>query len=834
MKIEEIQKICLKFNLTTANDIEHYSLAQLVFMIVDRVNEIIRGFNIQSDEISNMLTSGISEAVSDKLEEWITNGTLEDILLLGNKVNYEQFGAIGDGLTDDTEAIYQAHIFANEHNLPIEAKANKTYLIRKAKEIPVKTNVNWNGCHFIIDDTNVSNSERLTPVFKVLSDKTKIELSNPSFTLNKTTKTISELSGKGECLVEFINANKKQFIRKGSNENTGSSQAEYCLVDNGGNIMSDIHWNFSGLTKVVIMPVDKEILTIENGNFKTIHNQMQGDSLYFERGIYIERSNVNIEKINWEVGEYGVNGSPYNGMLHLDRTAYVHIKDCQLPSIKSFLKSDGKTSMGTYGLRVDRSCEISLDHLHSNTKDETLWGFMTSNHSKDIKIFNSQISRIDAHESIHHLTVKDSKIGWQGIQLVGFGELIVEGCQFIGCGVMINLRSDYGSLFDGTIHLKNNKWIVGDIDYQPKIVAYSNNGTHDFGYKCKFPNLDIENLYIDDQKMTSENYNRFILIPNFDSNAGDVTSLDYTYPYCMPRYMRFKNVKTFNRKIKCFYSPLNLMSDRKSSYQVISELKNTGNHENRDLKIEPNLLIEIEDVDLWQESNPSKSTSSLYHLFTGVSIDMDDYYRPVTYLDVPYYKVIPEFHIKNCKDIHASLLAHVGIIHLEGCTVKQIVCASGGTMSKGSATRCIFNPDNLTSNITMLKVNDYNFNFVGCQFLEPKLNGQSITDKNTLCNIYNFANAFRISDSQSMVVKCRMSGCKIYDGFPINVVNNTYHVFGFDYESDHNFEKLFRRYGSSSDRPSESSRVGYVPYGHIYRDTSVNKSYIYFGEWIEL
>ncbi|NLL83614.1 MAG: hypothetical protein GX230_05160 [Lentisphaerae bacterium] len=37
-------------------------------------------------------------------------------------VTYEAFGAVGDGKTDDVPAIYQAHEFANNENLPVKAR----------------------------------------------------------------------------------------------------------------------------------------------------------------------------------------------------------------------------------------------------------------------------------------------------------------------------------------------------------------------------------------------------------------------------------------------------------------------------------------------------------------------------------------------------------------------------------------------------------------------------------------------------------------------------------------------------------------------------------------
>ena len=47
-------------------------------------------------------------------------------------VSYEQFGAKGDGVTDDMPAIVAAHAYANEKGLSVKAKNGKTYFIGNA------------------------------------------------------------------------------------------------------------------------------------------------------------------------------------------------------------------------------------------------------------------------------------------------------------------------------------------------------------------------------------------------------------------------------------------------------------------------------------------------------------------------------------------------------------------------------------------------------------------------------------------------------------------------------------------------------------------------------
>ena len=55
-------------------------------------------------------------------------------------VNYEQFGAVGDGVADDAEAIRKAHDYANEHGLKVLANPDGKYRIGAVeKSIEIKT-----------------------------------------------------------------------------------------------------------------------------------------------------------------------------------------------------------------------------------------------------------------------------------------------------------------------------------------------------------------------------------------------------------------------------------------------------------------------------------------------------------------------------------------------------------------------------------------------------------------------------------------------------------------------------------------------------------------------
>lgn len=87
-------------------------------------------------------------------------------------VRYSNFGAAGDGETDDMDAIAATHAFANQHGLTVRADGGSTYYIGgKNRTAVIRTNTHFGKAEFIIDDTRVEN--RNAHVFLVGSGQLK-------------------------------------------------------------------------------------------------------------------------------------------------------------------------------------------------------------------------------------------------------------------------------------------------------------------------------------------------------------------------------------------------------------------------------------------------------------------------------------------------------------------------------------------------------------------------------------------------------------------------------------------------------------------------------------
>ncbi len=100
-------------------------------------------------------------------------------------ITYEQFGAVGDGVTDDMPAIAKAHDEANRLGLPVKAKEGAVYYI-SPKECPatVQTSVDWTGAKFIFDDRDCENIH--APVFRVTASEAPVPLEIPSLVRGQT------------------------------------------------------------------------------------------------------------------------------------------------------------------------------------------------------------------------------------------------------------------------------------------------------------------------------------------------------------------------------------------------------------------------------------------------------------------------------------------------------------------------------------------------------------------------------------------------------------------------------------------------------------------------
>ena len=275
-----------------------------------------------------------------------------------NAVFYKDFGAVGDGVTDDFHAIKAAHDYANEHKLPVYAEAGKIYYIgdapiAKREFISIKTTTHWDGAEFILDDAKIPVEHKFPkhivkgvevdsedyikagddettcdrclkkvskdptgctcnysgwhtlPVFKIESDyaieNISEQFAGTSLMIGDTCLRTSdgEVWRPGRNMLVKVECDSiRRYIRLGGNEDNGSAQTEILIVDAEGNIDKDtpVTWDYRKLTKVLAKCVDDEPITVGGGEERATVTTYanQGPNYYYMYGRNIKVTRSNV------------------------------------------------------------------------------------------------------------------------------------------------------------------------------------------------------------------------------------------------------------------------------------------------------------------------------------------------------------------------------------------------------------------------------------------------------------------------------------------------------------------------------------------------------------
>lgn len=452
-------------------------------------------------------------------------------------VTYEQFGANGNDTLDDFTAIKAAHEEANKYLLKVRADDNATYYLYKtsgADHISIKTDTNWGNANFVIIDSDleVTDAAAKNHIFKIESDNSMLRYyPTGSSDISKILKAINENGGikstefatldfglGRDALVYLYNNNHKNYVRFGSNKNTGEAQREFIYLNADGTVASDtgLLFDYTEITHIDILFVDDRPITVDGGIFTTVANQMSLDSsFYVKRGINVCRSNATVQNIKHYIEGEGDTGAPYNGFLAISECSGVTIKDSILTAHKTYpLPGSSSTFMGTYDLApTDCNRLLILRVTQSNFFEDDgvtptkigaggLWGIMGSNRCKNLTYEECTLSRFDAHQGTLGAKIIKSNVG--AITLIGGGKFeLIESKVYAQNANLITLREDYGSLWHGDILVKDTEMVLPST-FSANTVnilsAYWNEnelnnpgnksmceGPHDFGYDCYMP-----------------------------------------------------------------------------------------------------------------------------------------------------------------------------------------------------------------------------------------------------------------------------------------------------------------------------------------------------------
>jgi hypothetical protein len=472
-------------------------------------------------------------------------------------VSYEAFGAVGDGVADDLPAIVEAHAFANTHGLPVKTKPGATYhLGRRALTAIVATDTDWSTSRFVIDDTDVENHR--ASLFAVRSLLEPVTLAIPRLTRDQQRLDVRPPR---DCWVRVENNRKRLYIRRGLNQNNGAPQRDCFILRRDGAIEGAIDWDYETITRIEARPIDERPLVLQGGVFTTTANRMKQENgyNYWSRNIAITRSNTTVVAVTHHVvGETDV-GHPYSGFLSVSGCANVTLRDCVVTGHKTYTTIGAAAkpvSMGTYDLSANEVVNFTMVGCRmDNICDPTRWGVIGTNFCKNILLENCTLSRMDTHQGVSGTyTIRGCTLGHAGLNAIGRGTLTIENSTLNGRS-LLSFRGDYGSTWEGTVVIRNSRWIPAcGAAVQPYLINASNDGQHDFGYPCFMPReITIDGLVIDDTNHPKDYQGPFLFTDPDGPTAGEGAR---PFPYRLTEQVTIRNLTTASgRKLRTSPDP---------------------------------------------------------------------------------------------------------------------------------------------------------------------------------------------------------------------------------------------------------------------------------------
>jgi len=312
-----------------------------------------------------------------------------------DSVYYSDFGAVGDGKTDDFLAIYNTHEFANDTGKTVKADSKDTYYIcdtrigSKATTVTIQTDVDWCGANFIIDDTSLVAKRELNNLlgyeeYRYMMGQSHIFTVTPNDEHQKVTITNSDILASlnigpnteeignviheaiggwdGPLMIIPYNSGHKVFRRNATGD--GSEMQETIVIEADGSISSEtpIIFNYTTVTKVEVYKLDPlSAVTVKNGTFTTLETKVNhlvdGTRYggYILRGLMVRRSYTTVENVE-HVVKYGFNlkdraagyeGASQSGLFRAEYANHVTFKDCVIPGRMAY----GNSSSYSFGAK---------------------------------------------------------------------------------------------------------------------------------------------------------------------------------------------------------------------------------------------------------------------------------------------------------------------------------------------------------------------------------------------------------------------------------------------------------------------------------------------------
>lgn len=355
-------------------------------------------------------------------------------------VDPAMFGAVGDGVTDDTAAVLAAHTYANTNDLPVSYAGLKTVALQANAQIPMKTSTDFGGCMLVILGGVVPSPSfsSFNVLYNVTDDACPEVTVVGAVTSTNLTKgalfpTLGLFDGHGFALLSCG----LQVPARDKIATMNYTQA--FKVNRFGRASHPLSTDLSAFAAAITVTYRKtSVKRLRISNVNCTEGAWNNQRIFD-----IRRCNVHVDGFTMMF-----TGGTFNNVCEI-----IRLTNCSDVSIDNFITTGRPvtTTTGSYCLAMYGAADIFVNNMNALTG----WGATGTDDVSGLHFTKCVLNRIDAHSSGHNVFADDCDLheagmvyGWGG------GILSVKNSRVYRSSV-IAARDDYGGSFFGAMIVDN-------------------------------------------------------------------------------------------------------------------------------------------------------------------------------------------------------------------------------------------------------------------------------------------------------------------------------------------------------------------------------------------
>lgn len=359
---------------------------------------------------------------------------------LQDVVSVRDFGAAGNGTTDDTAAVLAAHTYANSRDLPVSYAGCQAVALQANAQIPLQTSTDFDSCMLV-----VLGGVATVPSFGSFNVLYTItDPACPEVTVTGAVSSSNLIKGALFPMLGLFDGHGFALLSCGlqvpDRAETGSANYTQAFKVN----------RFGRVSHPLSTDVSAHAAAITVTYRKTSVKRLRISNVNCTEGAWNNQRIFDIRRCNVHVDGFTMmfTGGAFDNVCEI-----IRLTNCSDVRVDNFITTGRPVtgSEGSYCLAMYGAADIFVDNMNALTG----WGATGTDDVSGLHFTRCVLNRIDAHASGHNLFADDCDLheagmvyGWGG------GILSVKNSRVYRSSV-ITSRQDYGGTFFGSMFVDN-------------------------------------------------------------------------------------------------------------------------------------------------------------------------------------------------------------------------------------------------------------------------------------------------------------------------------------------------------------------------------------------